>query len=314
MFDRRRLRLLPLSQRTHDMSAETILPLTARDGSKFMETARDIIAARQSGSSVILMIGGHVLRSGVQRYLINMMEAGFISCIAVNGAVVIHDYELALIAATTESVAHYIKDGQFGLWTETGQINDIINSAYESDKHIGFGEAVGRAVFEGNFAHKNISILAAAFRLKIPVTVHVGIGYDIIHEHPNCDGAATGALSYNDFLKFVSVVQRLDGGVLMSFGSAVMAPEVFLKALSMARNAASQENRRITNFTTVVCDLHDLGDTNTEPSKDCAAYYFRPLKTLLLRTVADGGRGRYIRAAHAESIPALWSAIRELSE
>ncbi|MBF0555803.1 MAG: hypothetical protein HQK96_14850 [Nitrospirae bacterium] len=314
MFDRRRLRVLPLDSRIHDMSSDAIMPLTARDGGRLMDTARDILSAKQNSSPVILMMGAHVIRSGVQRYLIDMMENGYISCIAGNGAAVIHDYELALIGATTESVSKYIKDGRFGLWKETGQINDIINCSYEDDKKIGLGEAVGRAIFEGGFLHEDFSLLAAAYRLKIPATIHVGIGYDIIHEHPNCDGAATGALSYNDFLKFVSVVEGLQGGVLMSFGSAVMAPEVFLKALSMARNAASQENRRIDNFTTVVCDLHDITDTMNEPPKDCAAYYFRPLKTILLRTVADGGNSRYIKAGHAEAIPALWSALNELRE
>ncbi|WP_420264432.1 hypothetical protein [Candidatus Magnetominusculus dajiuhuensis] len=294
------------------MSSDAIMPLTACDGGRLMETASDIITARQRSSPVILMMGAHVIRSGVQRYLIDMMENGYISCIAGNGAAVIHDYELALIGATTEGVSKYIKDGQFGLWKETGQINDIINASYENDTKIGLGEAIGRAISEGAFAHTDISLLAAAYRLRIPATIHVGIGYDIIHEHPNCNGAATGALSYNDFLKFVSVVEGLQGGVLMSFGSAVMAPEVFLKALSMARNAASQENRQIDNFTTVVFDIHDITDTKNEPPKDCATYYFRPLKTILLRTVADGGTGRYIKGSHRDAIPALWSALCEL--
>ncbi|MBF0486852.1 MAG: hypothetical protein HQK98_01700 [Nitrospirae bacterium] len=312
MFDRRRLRLLSLNSRIHDMSSDAIMPLTACDGGGLMQTASDIIAARQRSSPVILMMGAHVIRSGVQRYLIDMMENGYVSCIAMNGAGVIHDYELALIGATTESVSKYIKDGQFGLWKETGQINDIINVSYEEDTKIGLGEAVGRTISEGGFLHKDISLLATAYRLRIPATIHVGIGYDIIHEHPNCDGAATGALSYNDFLRFVSVVEGLQNGVLMSFGSAVMAPEVFLKALSMARNVASQENLHIDNFTTVVFDIHDINDTKNEPPKDSAAYYFRPLKTILLRTVADGGNSRYIKASHREAIPALWSALREL--
>ncbi|MBF0458310.1 MAG: hypothetical protein HQK99_10490 [Nitrospirae bacterium] len=312
MFDRRRLQLLPLSGRVHDMSSDSIMPLTPCGSGRLIEAARDIISARQKSSPVILMMGAHVIRSGVQRYLIDMMENGYISCIAVNGACVIHDYELALIGATTESVSLYIMDGRFGLWKETGQINDIINRSYEEDKTTGLGEAIGRAICEGGFPHKDISLLAAAYRLKIPVTVHVGIGYDIIHEHPNCDGAATGALSYNDFLRFVSVVEGLQGGVLMSFGSAVMAPEVFLKALSMARNAASRDNLSIDTFTTVVCDLHDIADIAVEPPKDCAAYYYRPLKTLLQRTVAGGGKSCYIKASHKEAIPALWSALREL--
>ncbi|MBF0558788.1 MAG: hypothetical protein HQL08_08410, partial [Nitrospirae bacterium] len=137
------------------------------------------------------------------------------------------------------------------------------------------------AIFDGDFPHKDISVLAAAYRLKVPVTVHIGIGYDIIHEHPNCDGAATGATSYKDFLQLAKVIENLEGGVIMNFGSAVMAPEVFLKALSMARNVAHQEGRCIKHFTTVVCDLHDLpDDCSKEPCKENPAYYFRPWKTM----------------------------------
>jgi hypothetical protein len=232
-----------------------------------------------------------------------------------SGAGIIHDYELALIGATTENVAHYIKNGQFGLWKETGELNDIINQAYLNESTVGMGEAIGQSIEHGNLPHKSLSLLAAGYRLRIPVTIHVGIGYDIIHEHPNCDGAAIGALSYNDFLKFVSVVQRLQGGVVMNFGSAVMAPEVFLKALSMARNVAHQNGRTIKRFTTLVCDLHNLPDDfSKEPSKDSAAYYFRPWKTMLVRTVADGGKSFYIKGKHEETIPALWSAINEVEK
>jgi hypothetical protein len=256
------------------------------------------------------MMGSHVIRSGVQRYLIDLMERQTIRCLAMNASGIIHDYELALIGATTESVARYIQTGEFGLWRETGRLNDIINTAYASNNKIGMGEAVGQAIEEENLPHKDISLFAAGYRLKIPTTVHVGIGYDIIHEHANCDGAATGALSYNDFLTFASLVQNLEEGVVMNFGSSVMAPEIYLKALSMARNTAHQNNKVIKNFTTLVCDLHDLPeDFSREPEKDNAAYYYRPWKTMLVRTVVDGGTSHYVRARHAESIPALWSAI-----
>ena len=176
------------------------------------------------------------------------------------------------------------------------------------------GEAVGRAVLEGDFPHKEISVLAAAARLKIPSTVHIGIGYDIIHEHQNFDGAAAGALSYRDFLSFAAVIEGLEGGVVMNFGSAVMAPEVFLKALSMAHNVAFQEGREIKRFSTLVCDLYPLPeDLSREAGKDEAAYYFRPFKTMLLRTVADGGESFYCRGSHAETIPALWTALKHLT-
>jgi len=256
------------------------------------------------------MMGGHVIRAGVQRYLIDLMRRGFISCIAMNGAGMIHDFEFALIGATTESVSKYINEGQFGLWKETGRINDIINKGYNDG--LGMGEAVGQAIYDENFPFKDISLLASAYLLKIPVTVHVGIGCDIIHEHPNCDGAATGATSYKDFLYFAKIVENLEGGIVMNFGSAVMAPEVFLKALSMARNIAHQQGEIIKHFSTLVCDLHELSDDySKEPPKNSSAYYFRPFKTMLVRTVADGGESFYIKGNHSDTIPSLWTAIND---
>jgi hypothetical protein len=240
------------------------------------------------------------------------MKRGYISCLATNGAGMIHDYEFSLIGATTECVARYIAEGQFGLWKETGEINNIINRSFRADKTAGMGRAIGRAIQEGNYPHKQISLFAAAYRLNIPITVHVGIGYDIIHEQPNCDGAATGALSYNDFLIFAAVVQKLTGGVVMNFGSAVMAPEVFLKALSMARNIAHQNKEKIDDFSTLVCDLRKLPENyKKEPDREEQDYYFRPWKTMLVRTIAEGGESIYIRGRHAETIPALWAAINE---
>src|SRR5204863_4504061 len=164
----------------------------------------------------------------------------------------------ALIGATTEGVARYIQTGEFGLWHETGRMNDVIHDGARNG--LGLGEALGRAILEGPFPHKDVSVLAAGVRLGVPVTVHVGIGYDIIHEHPNCDGAALGQASYQDFLIFTEGVTRLEGGVLLSFGSAVMGPEVYLKALAMARNVAHQEGREIRRFTTGVVDLIPRGD------------------------------------------------------
>lgn len=312
MFDRAKLRLEELRERINDISINIIKPLesTGYYHESISEVAQCIISAEENDKKIILMIGGHVIRAGVQNYIIDLLERGYISCIAMNGSVMIHDFEFALIGATTESVARYIKDGQFGLWYETGRINDIINSGYR--KGLGMGEAVGEAILNGDFPYKNISILAAGYRLKIPITVHVGIGYDIIHEHPNCDGAAIGDTSYRDFLRFARVIEDLEGGVVMNFGSAVMAPEVYLKALSMARNIARQQGKYIKHFTALVCDLNDLPtDFSKEPPKDNPAYYFRPWKTMLVRTVADGGKSFYIKGKHSDTIPALWTAIKE---
>lgn len=319
LFDRKKIKLRPLAERKHDLDHSVIIPLNAdriTNIDKGISTvAERIVHARENNNSVILMMGGHVIRSGVQNHIIDLMSRGYISCIALNGAGIIHDFEFALIGATTESVARYIKEGQFGLWKETGQLNDIINQAYRKDKNIGIGEAVGSYIESSDCKYKSISILAAAYRSGVPVTVHVGIGYDIIHEHPNCDGAATGALSYNDFLKYVSVVQNLEGGVVMNFGSAIMAPEVFLKALSMARNVAHQEGKEIKHFTTLVCDLVNLPENiDEEPSRDDPAYYFRPWKTMLVRTVADGGESFYVRGRHNHTISGLLASINKMEE
>ena len=317
MFDRKMLDIKPLSNRKHDIDISVVrgLDIDIKESGiceRIKKVASRIITAKINNSAIILFIGGHVIRSGVQKYLIDLMENGHISCLAMSGAGIIHDFEFALIGATTENVAQYISCGQFGLWKETGILNDIINQAYAKESTIGMGEAIGRAIEFGDLPNKSLSLLAAGYRMQVPVTIHVGIGYDIIHEHPNCDGAATGALSYNDFLKFVSVVQKLEGGVVMNFGSAVMAPEVFLKALSMARNVAQQKGHAIKRFTTLVCDLHKLPDDfSKEPSKDNPAYYFRPWKTMLVRTVADGGESYYVQGKHSDTIPALWSAINK---
>jgi hypothetical protein len=256
-------------------------------------------------------MGAHVLRAGTQRFLIDLMQRGLISLIAMNGAGPIHDWELALIGATTESVARYVSSGEFGLWEETGRINDVLVQGIRAGR--GFGESVGWAIAEGLFPYKDISILAQAYRLRIPVTVHIGIGYDIIHEHPNADGAVLGRASYTDFLIFAEHIRQLEGGVVLNFGSAVMGPEVYLKALAMARNVAHQHGQRIAHFTTAVFDLVPLDDDyRRQAPKSDPRYYFRPWKTILVRTVADGGESFYVSGDHKDTIPALWHAVRRL--
>ncbi len=309
LFDRSALRVKPLDQRRHDLTTAAILPLMPVEVShrELVDVARRIEDARRQSAGVILMMGAHVLRSGVQRYIIDLMERGLITALAGNGACAIHDFELALIGATTESVARYIQEGQFGLWEETGRLNDVIALAAGED--LGLGEALGREIAQGTYPHKDISVLATAWRLGIPFTIHVGIGFDIIHEHPNCDGAALGAASYRDFLIFAKVLERLEHGVVMNFGSAIMAPEVFLKALAMVRNVAVQRGGKVRDFTTLVCDLHDLpSNYRQEAAKSSPSYYFRPWKTMLVRTVADGGTSYYVKGHHADTIAQLWTA------
>jgi len=309
-FDRYRLKIEPLRRRISDLNLRDILPLekSFHIKSSISEVAKRIKMAKEEKAAIILMIGGHVIRSGVQRYLIDLMRRGYISCMAMNGAGIIHDYEYALIGETTESVRKYIREGQFGLWEETGKLNVIINEGYRNN--LGMGEAVGRAIVEGVFPHEEISLLAAGYRLQIPITVHVGIGYDIIHEHPNCDGAALGGASYRDFLAIAHTVSQLEGGVMLCYGSAVMGPEVYLKALSMARNVARQEGEVIAHFTTAVFDLIHLGDDlETEAPKSDPRYYYRPFKTILVRTVRDGGTAYYVEGDHAKTLPNLRARV-----
>jgi hypothetical protein len=305
-FDRSQLRTLPLAERVHDFCLEEILPLDAdlrlNNSPELQAVSQRMIEARRRGRPVILMMGAHVIKGGLSRFVIDLMERGVLTHVGMNGAGVIHDYELALVGATTESVSRYIHDGQFGLWTETGQINSFL-CRYPD---VGFGEAVGMAMAESDLPHAQVSILVAGYSLHIPVTVHVGIGYDIIHEHPNCDGAALGRASYRDFLVMTESVRHLQGGVLLNVGTSIMGPEVYLKALAMARNVAHQKGERINRFTTAVFDLQDLGhDLRHTPPKSEPAYYFRPFKTILVRTVQDGGESYYIRDDHRSTIPAL---------
>jgi hypothetical protein len=314
VFDRTRLQLKPLAERVNDLEAGHWLQLDEIAQPyvhpELPDLAARILRARQRGAARILMMGAHVLRAGVNRQIIDLLGNGCIDHIAMNGAGVIHDYELARIGATTESVARYIRTGEFGLWRETGELNDWVREAAACG--LGLGENAGRRIAEGTYGWKDLSVLAAAYRCSVPVTAHVGIGYDILHEHPNCDGAAFGAASYRDFLIFAHAVERLEGGVLLSFGSAIMAPEVYLKALAMARNVARQEGRAIRDFATAVFDLAPIqGDIRDELPKTDPGYYFRPYKTILVRTVADGGTSFYFRGDHRATFPALRRAILE---
>lgn len=315
-FDRARLEIKPLAERVHDLEISQWPQLSDEappfEHPQLADVARQMVSAQQRGAARILMMGAHLLRAGANRYLIDLMERGAISHVAMNGAGAIHDYELARIGATTESVARYIRSGEFGLWTETGELNEWIREA--AAEGLGLGENVGRRILESGFRYRDVSVFAAAYRLGIPVTVHVGIGYDILHEHPNCDGAALGAASYQDFLIFAAAVEGLEGGILLSFGSAIMAPEVYLKALAMSRNVAHQEGRTIRDFVTAVFDMVPIqGDIHRELPKTDPGYYFRPHKTMLVRTVADGGRSYYFCGSHKQTFPALWRSYGEQS-
>jgi len=252
------------------------------------------------------------MRRGNSRFIIDLMEKGILTHLATNGAVAIHDFEIALIGSTLEDVEHYIWDGKFGNWEETGKyLNEAIVRGYH-DK-IGYGESIGRLIQNGEkeiqFLYRELSIFAAAYRLGVPITVHKGIGYDIIDQHPSADYAAMGYTTGQDFLRFVHTVSKLEGGVFLNLGSAVMGPEVYLKSLSMARNVAHQRNEKIRNFLTANFDLIDFSDFRDEGSPKEAHYYHRPKKTILVRTVKDGGESYHISGDFDRTVPKLYSLL-----
>ena len=311
-FDRSHLQLHPLAERKHDFTRSEMLnpgdPLPPLQSAALDAFVERVVAAHRRGAPLILMHGGHVVKQGLGRLVIDLMERGIVRHVAMNGSCPIHEYELALIGATTESVARYITEGQFGLWQETGRLNDVAVEAARTG--MGLGEAFGRFIAEGGLPYSADSILAAGWRLRVPVTVHVSIGQDIIHEHPNCDGAAYGAASYTDFLVFTHSLAQLQGGALLGVSSHVMAPEVFLKSLAMVRNVARQRGEQINRFATAVFDLPDLGpDPSVEASRDSAEYFFRPYKTLLVRTVADGGESFYVRGQYRDTFAAFHQRV-----
>jgi hypothetical protein len=310
LFDRSRIELKSLSERGHDLSPDACFELDAAiepfEHPDFSKLTEAIVQARKNDRPVILMMGAHPIKLGLSRFLIDMIERGVVTHLATNGAGMIHDFELALGTGTSESVPKWIKRGQFGLWKETGRLNEIMIEA--ADRGEGLGEAIGRVIEEEEFPRRDLSIAAAGYRCGVPITSHVGVGSDIIHSHASCSGAALGETSYTDFLIFARSVEKLEGGVYLNIGTAVTGPEVYLKALSMARNLARQEDREIRHFTTGVFDLIPLPDGYRKgpPSKEHPMYYYRPWKTILVRTVADGGTSYYYPGDHKQTIPSLW--------
>jgi hypothetical protein len=313
LFDRRQIELKDLAERGHDLRATECKPLSAAFPQyvhpEFGQLVEHLVEARRERRPVILMMGGHAVKLGLSRYLIDLIERGIVTHLATNGAGIIHDFELALGGGTSENVSKWIERGQFGLWRETSRLNDIILAA--ANRGEGLGEAVGRVIEEERLPFHHLSIAAAGWRMGVPVTSHVGIGSDIIHAHANCDGAALGAASYTDFLILAESVSQLEGGLFLNVGSAVTGPEVYLKALSMARNVARKRGERICNFTTAVFDLVQLPANYRQgpPSKDHPQYYYRPWKTILVRTVADGGRSYFFSGDIGSTLPTLWRKV-----
>ncbi len=319
-FDRSRLKILPLADRQNKMTIDDIYHLDSQtphyENLNLARIANQMILARRKKRSVIWMMGAHVMRRGNSRFIIDLMKKGILTHLATNGATAIHDFEIALIGATLENVEYYIQNGQFGHWQETGQhLNQAINQAAQED--LGYGEAIGKMIANNEygvkFPHIDLSIFANAYQLGLPITVHKGIGYDIIDQHPSADYSSMGQATGTDFLKFVHSVTELEGGVFLNLGSAVMGPEVYLKSLSMARNVADQSGQEIRDFLTANFDLVDFDDFRDEGDPTQAHYYHRPKKTILVRTVKDGGESYHISGDFDRTVPALYREIMKMS-
>lgn len=250
-----------------------------------------VVAAREAGRPVVLAIGGHVIKCGLQPVLKALIEADVITTVAMNGSAAIHDFEVSLIGATSEDVGAVLHSGDFGFSEETGGgINRALKAALPGGA--GFGEAVGRCIVDNGHAYKDYSLLATCVEHEIPVTVHVAIGTDIIHQHPEFDGAVTGEMSARDFRLLTSVVTDLSGGVWLNVGSAVIMPEVFLKALSIAQNLG----HHVAGFTTANFDMNQ---------------HYRPLQNVVKRPTSGSGNGYSITGHHEINVPLLAAAVLE---
>jgi hypothetical protein len=251
-----------------------------------------IASARQNNKPVMLMMGAHVIKVGLNPILVDLMHCEVIQGIAFNGACAIHDSELAYFGTTSEDVAEALKDGSFGMAGETASLlNETARRG--SKEELGFGEVLGKRIIEDRPPYASLSILGEAFRLNIPVTVHVAVGTDIVHQHPSADGAAIGDVSHRDFKIWSNQVSRIgDGGVVLLFGSSVILPEVFLKALTVARNI----NGKIENFTTANFDM---------------IRHYRPRVNVVERPTESKGSGYDFVGHHEIMIPLLAAAIKE---
>jgi len=257
----------------------------------FLVLVDDIVAAYQNKKPIIVMMGGHVIKCGLSPFLIDLAKRGVITGFAFNGASSIHDFEIALIGETSEDVSAYLQTGKFGMWEETGQLmNTAIQHA--ADTGIGMGEALGKQLIEMDAPYNAYSLLAAGVQYDVPITVHVAIGTDIIHQHPSANGAAIGAASFTDFQLLTTLVTELEGGgVVLNLGSAVILPEVFLKALTIARNLG----RTVSHFTAANFDMNQQ---------------YRPVENVVKRPTEMGGNGYTFTGHHELMIPLLTQAIK----
>lgn len=270
---------------------ELLAAMPAQLGAESLVRIIDAITnAREKGKPVVMAIGGHVIKCGLQPVLKSLVDAGVVTAFAMNGSVSIHDYELSLIGETSEDVGAVLSCGRFGMAEETGR--DINRALREGvAKGHGYGESVGKFILENRNPYSSNSLLALCAERNITATVHVAIGNDIIHQHPDADGAVIGETSFIDFRRFTDVVSQLgDGGVYLNIGSAVILPEVFLKALSIAQNLGFQ----VDNFTTANFDMQQ---------------HYRPLQNVVNRPTAGRSKGYTVTGHHEIMIPLLAASI-----
>jgi len=257
-------------------------------GKDLREVAKIIATAKKSSKKFILGMGAHVIKVGLSPLIIDLMENGIIDGIAMNGACTIHDVEIAMVGHTSEDVAKEISSGTFGMVKET---SDFIIKAIKDNQELGCGEAIGKALLDSRFPYLDKSILYMAYKFRVPVTVHIAIGTDIIHMHPDFDGSAFGLATHRDFLVFSKLVSQLEDGVYLNLGSSVILPEVFLKAVSLVRNLGYS----LKNITTINMDF---------------IQHYRPITNVVKRPTLDGGRGFSFTGHHEIMFPILCAAIK----
>ncbi len=306
-LDTRKAKTIPLPKRQSKVS-ESLLGRPYQQGGSFRdfwdslpdilaakkikEVAERIVAARKNGRPVVLGMGAHPIKVGLSPLIIDLMRRGVITAFAANGAAIIHDFELSYAGHTSEDVACGLEKGQFGMARETGlYLNRAIKKGVADG--LGIGASVGRMIAKGRFPYKGKSIFGACFSMCVPATVHVTMGADIIHMHPSADGAAIGEGSLSDFRLFAAVLSGLEGGVYINLGSAVVMPEVFLKALNLARNLG----HKVDDITTVNMDFFQ---------------HYRPGENVLKRPTLCGGAPYALTGHHEIMFPLLAAAVIEM--
>jgi hypothetical protein len=308
-IDLSRVRTYPLALRASKVDAQALgrplpkgasvaellasLPdlLAARE---LRESARELARRRRAGGTILLGMGAHPIKVGLSPLIVDLLERGIFAAVAMNGACIVHDFELALAGRTSEDVADQLADGSFGMSEETGRfLNQAAGEGVTAG--IGLGAAVGRKILGAGLPYASLSILATGARLDIPMTVHVALGTDVVHMHPSADGAAIGETSLRDFRILAERVSSLEGGAFVNLGSAVILPEVFVKALGLARNVGR-----------TVADVFTLDmDFNRQ---------YRPLTNVVSRPTLQGGRGIHLTGHHEIMFPLLCAALREEME